>query len=352
LTNTRRLDTTGRARTPSMADVAAHAGVSAQTVSRVLSGHPNVQPITRARVMASVDDLGYRMNSAARALSSGRTRTIGVVVLPTVDYSSSAVTHGVESAARRAGYAVNISTASSIDPAAIAAAMTRLDRQSVEGIVLVVPVPTGTDAVEAIAARIPTVTIDGSRTASSEVVAIDQFEVGRLATEHLLQLGHPTVWHLAGPDHWLDSTGRAAGWRAALDAAGREAPPLLHGDWSPESGYQAGLVLARIPEASAVFVASDEMAFGAIRALHELGRRVPEDLSVVGVDDIALAAYCSPALTTVAQPFGDIAALAVEHLLRRIDDPTAAPTSTEVTAELVVRASTAPYSGGPAHSVA
>lgn len=345
MTNTRRLDASGRTRSPSMADVAHHAGVSAQTVSRVLSGHPNVQPATRDRVLHSVDELGYRMNSAARALSSGRTRTIGVVVLPTVDYSGSAVTHGVESAARRAGYAVSISTASSLDPAAIAAAMTRLDEQSVEGIVLVVPVPTGTDAVETIARRIPTVTIDGSRTMSSEVVAIDQFEVGRLATEHLLELGHPTVWHIAGPDEWLDSTGRAAGWRAALDEAGREIPPLLHGDWSPESGYQAGLLLGRIPEASAVFVASDEMAFGAIRALHELGRRVPEDVSVVGVDDIALAAYCSPALTTVAQPFGEIAALAVEHLLRRIDDPSAPPTSTDVDASLVIRSSTAPFAG-------
>lgn len=343
MTSTRRLDANGRSRSPSMADVAAQAGVSAQTVSRVLSGHPNVQPETRSRVLAAVEALGYRMNSAARALSSGRTRTIGVVVLPTVDYSSAAVTHGVEAAARRAGYAVNVAAASSADPAAIAAAMTRLDRQSVEGIVLVVPVPTATDDVEAIARRIPTVTIDGSRTLSSEVVAIDQVEVGRLATEHLLALGHPTVWHVAGPDEWLDSTSRTAGWRTALEAAGREVPPLLHGDWSPESGYQAGLLLGRIPEASAVFVASDEMAFGVIRALHELGRGVPEQISVVGVDDIALAAYCTPALTTVAQPFGEIAGLAVEHLLRRIDDPTAAPSSTEVEAALVVRSSTAVF---------
>ncbi len=345
MTSIRRLDASGRTRSPSMADVARHADVSAQTVSRVLSGHPNVQSATRDRVLRAVDELGYRMNSAARALSSGRTRTIGVVVLPNVHFSGSAVTHGVEAAARRAGYTVSISTASSLDPTAIAAAMTRLDDQSVEGIVLAVPVPTGSDAVEAIARSIPTVTIDGSRTASSEVVAIDQFDVGRLATEHLLSLGHPTVWHIAGPDGWLDSTGRTAGWRAALQAAGGDVPPLLHGDWSPESGYQAGLVLGRIPEATAVFVASDEMAFGAIRALHELGRRVPEDVSVVGVDDIALAAYCSPALTTVAQPFGEIAALAVEHLLRRIDEPTAPSASAEVDATLVIRSSTAPYQG-------
>ncbi|MFD4421065.1 LacI family DNA-binding transcriptional regulator [Agromyces sp. NPDC058484] len=332
----------GPSRSPSMADVAAHAGVSAQTVSRVLSGHPNVQDATRSRVLASVDALGYRMNSAARALSSGRSRTIGVVMLPTVDYSSAALTQGVEAAARGAGYAVTISTCSSLDPAAIAEAMSRLDNQSVDGIVLAVPVPTATDQVESIARRIPTVTIDGSRTVSSEVVAIDQVAVGRLAAEHLLELGHDTVWHIAGPEGWLDAIGRTIGWRTALEAAGRDTPPLLHGDWSPESGYQAGLVLGRILEASAVFVASDEMAFGAIRALHELGRRVPEEISVVGVDNIALAAYCSPALTTVAQPFGTIGGLAVEHLVRRIEDPDAAPSSTDVVPNLVVRASTAP----------
>ena len=194
--------------------------------------------------------------------------------------------------------------------------------------------------------RIPTVTIDGSRTESAEVVELDQVAAARLATEHLLELGHETVWHLAGPLEWLDAASRAHGWRETLESAGRTVPPELHGDWSPESGYQAGLLIGRMPEVTAVFVASDEMAFGVIRALHELGRRVPEDVSIVGFDDIALAAYCSPALTTIAQPFDEIGRRAVAHVLRRIDDPSAAAEPESVSPQLVVRGSTAPPAYG------
>ncbi|MFE4620342.1 substrate-binding domain-containing protein, partial [Streptomyces sp. NPDC056747] len=129
--------------------------------------------------------------------------------------------------------------------------------------------------------------------------------------------------------------------RETLKAEGRTVPPVLEGDWSPSSGYRNGLILGRIPEVTAVFVASDEMAFGVIRALHELGRRVPDDISVVGVDDIALAEYCSPSLTTVAQQFDEMGALAVGHLLRHIDDPGAGPEPASVEPVLIVRASTA-----------
>jgi len=329
-------------RAPGMTDVAALAGVSAQTVSRVLSAHPNVNEKTRVRVLAAVEQLGYRRNGAARALSSGRSRTLGVVSLPTNNYSSAVLAYGIEAAARAAGYVVSTAMTTSLDASAIAEAMNRLSEQAVEGIVLAVPVISGNDAVEQLTRRIPTVTIDGSRTASTEVVAIDQVMAATLATEHLLELGHDTVWHVAGPTEWLDAESRATGWRQALQRAGRAVPPELHGDWSPESGYQAGLLIGRMPEVTAVFVASDEMAFGLIRALHELGRRVPEDISVVGVDDIALAAYCSPALTTVAQPFEEIGRRAVAHLLRHIDDPSAAPQPESITPQLVVRASTAP----------
>ncbi len=135
-----------------------------------------------------------------------------------------------------------------------------------------------------------------------------------------------------------------------LEAEGRTVPPELAGDWSPASGYRNGLILGRIPDVTAVFVASDEMAFGVIRALHELGRRVPEDISVVGVDDIALAEYCSPSLTTVAQPFAEMGALAVAHLMRYLADPEAAPEPASVEPSLVVRASTGPAPGLAARS--
>lgn len=327
-------------RAPGMIDVARLAGVSAQTVSRTLSGHPNVQESTRRRVLAAVDQLGYRRNNAARALSSGHSRTIGVVSLRTGFYSRAAVTAGIEAAATAAGYSVNIATTASLEAAAVGDAMSRLADQDVEGIVLAVPLLRDDRAIEELTARIPTVTIDGSRTPSAELVAIDQASVGRVATEHLLTLGHDTVWHLAGPQEWLDSAGRTAGWRAALEEAGRTVPPELHGDWSPESGYRNGLVIGRIPSVTAIFVASDEMAFGLIRALHELGRRVPADVSVASVDNIPLAEFCTPPLTTISQPFGEMAHRAVAHLLRHLTNPASAPAPESVEPQLIIRAST------------
>ncbi|GLV88160.1 hypothetical protein Slala03_78490 [Streptomyces lavendulae subsp. lavendulae] len=208
--------------------------------------------------------------------------------------------------------------------------------------VLSVPLIHTSERIEQLTRSTPTITIDGSRTDATGVVAVDQDLAARLATRHLLELGHDTVWHVAGPAHWLEAAGRRDGRRATLEDAGRPVPPPLEGDWSPASGHRIGLVLGRVPDVTAVFVASDEMAFGVIRALHELGRRVPEDVSVVGVDDIELAAYCTPPLTTVAQPFDRMGALAVERLLRHVADPGTVSAPASVEPELVVRASTAP----------
>ncbi|MGW0120460.1 LacI family DNA-binding transcriptional regulator [Streptomyces sp. NPDC003327] len=336
----KRGDTDLAKRPPGMTDVARVAGVSAQTVSRALAGHPNVQEKTRAKVLAAVDQLGYRRNNAARMLSSGRSRTLGVVTLQTNFYSRAAVTTGIENAAREAGYAVSTATTTSLDTFAIENALSRLADQDVEGIILSVPLIHSSSRIEQLTRSTPTVTIDGSRTDATEILAVDQAQAARTATQHLLDLGHETVWHIAGPAEWLESTQRRDGWEAALQAAGRAVPPPLEGDWSPGSGYRNGLVLARIPDVTAVFVASDEMAFGVIRALHEAGRRVPDDISVVGFDDIELAEYCSPSLTTIAQPFQHMGALAVTHLLRRIEAPGPLPEPHSVEPRLVVRAST------------
>jgi DNA-binding LacI/PurR family transcriptional regulator len=339
-------DATGRP--PAMADVARVAGTSVQTVSRALSGHPSVREKTRAKILAAVDQLGYRKNNAARMLRSGRSRTIGLVTLQTGFYSRIAVTSGIEDAAHEAGYSVTAATTKSLDTSAIEGALARLADHGVEGVILAVPLIHVSERIEELTRSIPTITIDGSRTDATEVVAVDQTMAARLATRHLLELGHETVWHIAGPSEWLDASSRSAGWRLTLEEEGRTPPPELKGDWSPASGYANGLVLGRVPDVTAVFVASDEMAFGLIRALHELGKRVPEDISVVGVDDIALAEYCSPSLTTVAQPFAETGALAVAHLLHHIEDADAAPEPASVEPRLIVRASTAPAkaSGG------
>lgn len=332
-------------RAPSMRDVAEAVGVSAQTVSRVLSGHPHVQPATRTLVLSAVREMGYRRNNTARALVTGHSKTLGVITLATNFYSRASLSLGIENEARAHGYVVNTATTPSLASAAIGKAITRLVDQGVDGLIIAVPLIDVDEPLEEITRRVPAVTVDGSRTSATDVVAVDQTEAARLGTQHLLGLGHETVWHIAGPREWSDSATRVAGWRETLQEAGREVPPELHGDWTPESGYRNGQFLGRMPEVTAILVASDEMAFGAMRALHELGRRVPEDVSVVGIDDIALAAYSLPPLTTVRQSFEETGRRAVAHLLRHMADPGLVHGPERVAPELVVRESTAPPPG-------
>jgi DNA-binding LacI/PurR family transcriptional regulator len=323
-----------------MADVARTAGVSAQTVSRALRGSPNVNPETSRRVRAAVQQLGYQFNNAARSLSSGRSHTIGLVLLRSGGYySRSAVTAGVEAAADEARYAVTIATISALDTGLMERSLSKLADQGVDGIVIAVPLISVTQRMEDITRNIPTVTLDGSRTAGARVLGIDQREAGRVATQHLLDLGHRQVWHVSGPDEWIEARRRREGWQECLAAAGIQAPPPLEGDWSPDSGHRQGQILAMIPDVTAVFAASDEMAFGVIRALRERGRSVPDDVSIVSVDDIALAAYCSPPLTTVRQDFYRYGAAAVALLLGGDD---AGVEESVASASLSVRGSTAP----------
>lgn len=325
-----------------MADVARIAGTSAQTVSRVLRGHPSVSEFTRQEVLLAVQQVGYRTTRLARALTTGRSMAIGVVTFESDSlYARSAIVLGAQRAARDHGYSVSTSGTSSLSVAAIAQAIDRLREQAVDGLVVAVPVRDDPALVE-LTESIPTVVVDGLGAISDEVVAVDQEAAGRKATEHLLSLGHSSVWHVGGPASWTDAAGRSVGWANALRRAGIEPPPVLFGDWSPASGYRNGQVLGRLPEVTAVFVASDEMAFGLIRALREMGRRVPQDVSIVSMDDIALAQFCEPPLTTIRQPFEDLGRAAVDHVVALIDDPAAERERVVIEPELVVRASTAP----------
>lgn len=333
-------------RGPAMRDVAAAAGVSAQTVSRVLNDHPNVQESTRRRVLAVIEELGYRRNHTARALVTGRSKTIGVLTLATNNYSRSSLALGIELGAREAGYTVNSVTAD-LSTRSLTDAVSRLVYQGVDGIIIAAPLQDAAEEVERITARIPTVNTDGSSTMGDRQVGVDQDLAAVFATGHLLELGHKTVWHISGPREWSDAASRLDSWRRALEEAGREVPQELHGDWSPESGYQNGLILGAMPEVTAIFVASDEMAFGVLRALNELGRRVPEDVSVVGIDDIDLAAYSTPPLTTVRQSFEATGRRAVQHLVANIARPDLASTPALVAPTLVVRASTAAPAADP-----
>ncbi len=323
-----------------MSDVAALAGVSHQTVSRVLAGHPNVRPHTRARVLTAVEELGYRPNTAARALATGRSRTLGVVSMNSTLYGPASMLYSIEEAAKLAGYFVTVASVRSFDRMSLHEATARLLGQAVDGLVIIAPLASAEDALRDLPKDTPVVAVDGDPDAHEAVVRVDQVSGARIATQHLLAAGHQTVWHIAGPPDWLDARGRIAGWQEALQEARAEVPPLLNGDWSARSGYQAGQVLARMPEVTAVLAANDQMALGLLRALGERGRSVPADVSVVGFDDIPEAAFFAPPLTTVRQDFDEVGKRSL-HML--IDQITAGPGGMGhvlVGTELIIRDST------------
>jgi DNA-binding LacI/PurR family transcriptional regulator len=329
-------------RAPAMTDVARLAGVSHMTVSRVLNDVQSVRPATRARVHAAIDQLGYRRNVAARALVTGRSQMLGVVMLNSTLYGPASTLHSIEEAARHEGYLVSVASVRSIDRSSVGDAVARLVDQGVDGVVVVAPLTSTELALAGMPREIPLVVVEGDPDADVAVVCVDQEQGAKAATEHLLAVGHRTVWHVAGPNDWLEARGRVRGWRAALEAAGAEVPPPLPGDWSPRSGYEAGHILARMPEVTAVFVANDPMALGLLRAFRERGLSVPERVSVVGFDDVPEAEFFAPPLTTVRQDFDSVGRNSLHLLVDQIETGDVRRDRIVVDSELIIRESTAP----------
>jgi DNA-binding LacI/PurR family transcriptional regulator len=302
-----------------MTDVARLAGVSHQTVSRVLNDHPNVRERTRLRVQAAIAELGYRPNHAARALVTGRSRTFGVVAQNSTLYGPASLLAAFEEAAAEARFSVSVASVSSLDRQSISGAVQRHRDQQVAGIVVIAPVTWANDAIDQLPPDVPLVTIDGDPERTEPLVTVDQVAGARIATQCLLDAGHRTVWHVSGPDGWFDSAGRIHGWRETLEAAGAEVPPLLSADWTAAAGYRAGQMLARMADVTAVFTANDHLALGVLRALHEHGRNVPDDISIVGFDDVPEAGYYIPPLTTVRPDFAGVARTSLQLLLAQIE---------------------------------
>ncbi|GLY33216.1 LacI family DNA-binding transcriptional regulator [Kineosporia sp. NBRC 101731] len=331
----------GQRKRPGMHDVAKLAGVSHQTVSRVLNGSDGVSSRTRAVVLAAIDQLGYRPNSAARTLVTGRSKVLGLVTIGGALYGPMSMLYGVEAAAREEGYILTVVNVGWGEGGSVERAVTRLERQGVDGIVVVAPLTSVGESLTTMARHLPLVAVESSLKSTLPVISVDQIAGARLATEHLLGLGHSTVWHVSGPGHFYEAQDRVVGWTAALEDAGAEVPPLLHGDWSAATGYDAGQILSRMRDVTAVFVANDSMAVGVLRALRENGRDLPGDISVVGFDDIPEAGYFSPPLTTVRQPFEEVGRRSLKALLAQIETGVGEPGRTVIGPELVIRESTA-----------
>ncbi|ADB31992.1 transcriptional regulator, LacI family [Kribbella flavida DSM 17836] len=334
----------GTIRSLGMSDVAAHAGVSHQTVSRVINGHPNVAAATRKKVLEAIAELGYRPNSAARALVTGSSRTIGLAIANISQYGPAQTMLGLERAAREAGYFLTVSVLDDDTAGDMIEAVERLATQSVDAIVALSTYEGAVRALPDLSPRVPMIAVQAEDGGQDSAVWVDQEAGAALATRHLLELGHRTVHHLRGPANALEADARERRWRGELEAAGAVVPPVLPGDWWPPTGYLAGreLVARRRggEEITAVFAANDQMALGLLRAFAEGGIRVPDDISVVGFDDVPEAAYYAPPLTTVRQDFAELGRRVIQVALARIGGTSIKPEP--VQPHLLVRTSTAP----------
>lgn len=234
-------------RAPSIIDVAREAGVSAQTVSRVANGMDIVRPVTRDKVLAAMDRLGYRPNSAARALKTGRFRTLGVIMSELSSYGNTRTLEAFASEASKAGYSLALTPLWTIAQAGLTGALTRIADQAVDGLIVVLEEHELLKSDLKRIAKIPTVVVTAGRSHPYVAIDTDQAQGARLATEHLLSLGHETVWHVRGPERSHGARNRAQAWADTLREHGRVVPPVMPGDWSPASGYAAGKRLAADP---------------------------------------------------------------------------------------------------------
>ena len=327
---------------PTMFDVARLAGVSHQTVSRVLNDLTGVAASTKARVEQAIAELNYTPSPAARAMAKRRSGNLGLIQAGRPDYGPSNAALGFNEAAHEAGYTVSQASMRSLDADVLRQAVHRLALQRVEAIVLISGEREGVGVLGGIDAGVPIVVVASEPAPGLHRVAMDQYEGARLATRHLIELGHRAIRHVAGPPESMDAAERRRGWADVMREHGLAAHEPIEGDWLAASGYEAGLRLAADREATAVFSANDQMSLGLLHAYREAGVRVPDDVSVIGFDDIPEAAYFAPPLTTMRQDFDVLGRDVLATVLAVLRGDADAADRTSRVPELVVRASTAP----------
>lgn len=321
-------------------DVARRAGTSPAVVSYVLNGGPRrVAPATRARVLAAIEELGYRPDPIARSLRLSRTHLLGVVLPDLADPVFARLGRAVEDAALDAGYRVLVGSSASEERHA-ACVQDFVDRR-VDGLVVIPPEDGATEAPVRAGLEVPWVAL-GRPAGGHGAVRVDDAEAGYEATHHLIEHGRRVVACLAGPAESVAVRERVSGWRRACTEAGMEAAVHDAGAGVSAAYDRARRLLADDTRIDGLFVATDQQAISVLRALADLGLDCPDEVAVAGVDGLPEAAYVVPSLTTVAQPFSDLGRTAVERLLARIEadaDTTAEPTDVLLPATLVTRES-------------
>ena len=334
----------------SIKDVARTVGVSTATVSRALRGLPRVSDETRIRVLRAAAELDYVASPTAASLASGQTRAVGVIVPFVTRWFYASVVQGAEELLREEGYDLLLYNLGGDREARRRVFRSHLLRKRVDAVLVLSLTPTD-EEVRALAKLDRPVAVVGATVPGWASVRIDDNETARIAMQHLLDLGHRRIGYIGGSlEEQLDFAApldRLHGYRAAMDCAGIDVVPSWEviGDFTVRGGLAAmRLLLEADPRPSAVFAASDEMAVGAVHAAREAGLRVPEDISVIGIDDHDMAEFFD--LSTVAQPVhqqGQLAARLLLDALAAVDeDPSAEPPALTVPTRLIVRHTTAP----------
>ncbi len=326
-------------RAPNIFDVARLAGVSHQTVSRVINGLPNVRPATRDRVERAIRQLRYSPSPQARALVTRRTRTLGLVTPSIADHGPNVIAMHFNLAARAARYRVDTVSTVGDDPSSVRTTVESLLRQRVDGIAMIVVDSSVLELVRGLDVGVPVVASASTQRRSPVLVSIDQYRGARSAVRHLAELGHERILHVTGPARATDSIERVQGWRDEVAEWHLRVPEPIVGDWTAESGYTIGRRIDVRP-GDAVFASNDLLAMGLMSAFRERGLVVPDDISVVGFDDVPEAAYLYPPLTTVRQDFAALGELMMQKVLLALEEPGPPSVDTPLPTRLVVREST------------
>jgi DNA-binding LacI/PurR family transcriptional regulator len=334
----------GHDRIATLHEVAARAGVSHQTVSRVVNDSPQVAEQTRIRVLKAVQELDYKPNKAARNLVSKRSTLVGVITFATHFYGPAHILTSIDQAARNFGYKVLLASLSDPSPECIDAAARELIAHGVEGMIVNVPIELDLARIQPSFRGVPAVIMDANGKNRLASVTLDNEAGTRMATRHLVRLGHTRIACVSGILKWRCGRLRLQEWRRTLRELGLVPGPTVEGDWSAEGGYHATRKLLETggQPFTAIVASNDQLALGALQALHESGLKVPGQISIVGFDNIPESAFFNPPLTTVDHVFDAVARQALDHLIRIIRDPSSRLEHQNIVPRLVCRESTGP----------
>jgi DNA-binding LacI/PurR family transcriptional regulator len=319
-------------------DVAKLSGVSHQTVSRVLNNHSSVKADTREKVEKAISELNYRPNQAARQLVTSQSRIIGILIAGSELYGPWAILNAMEREARVEGYSVISISILPDSPESWKSGIEQLRNLNIDGVIAIALPSAIIKEVEKSLNTATIVIVDAEPSKKFDTVNIDNYQGGKLATEHLIELGHRNILHITGPLPGYEGKMRQAGYEDAMKSASLKSE-VIQGDWSIEKGYEIGCEIAsrkKLP--TAIFAANDHQALGVMKALAEKKIKVPTDISVIGFDDIPESGFLNPSLSTVRQNFDELGNLAINRTLLQLKSPTK-PESFKIPSELIVRES-------------